>query len=187
MTQRTSPYRARPGCPSDPRRALDGWETLRTSAVGGEVDPFGGSGPGHGSRRPQAWRSRWGAEPDPPRGPWSVLEPLGEPAWRHRSGVRRVDRRRGLLVDRDRVLRLDPPGAVETLTGPADASVFRVRLHTRPSRSGGPLFSLHPGASRCPYLVTRLRFPGGLTGLCLAVPVPLILLFSTNTANPPRP
>ena len=61
------------------------------------------------------------------------------------------------------------------LSGPADghelasaASGCRVRLHHPRQVLGCPLFSLHPGASRCRYLVTRLRFPGANPFVCQA-------------------
>ena len=46
---------------------------------------------------------------------------------------------------------------------PLRLGVLRACLHARPTCSGCPLVSLHPGASRCGYLVPGCRFPGCLS------------------------
>ena len=58
------------------------------------------------------------------------------------------------------------------------ASVVRVCLHPRHPHSGCPLFSLHPGANRCRYLVNRLRFPGEFRDALWGPPVEWPLLIS---------
>lgn len=50
------------------------------------------------------------------------------------------------------------PGPVDGPELVSATLVVRVCLHPRHRLSVSPLFSLHPGASRCGYLVTSCRF-----------------------------
>lgn len=98
---------------------------------------------------------------------------------RHRAPGRRASTRRGttahhrrsVSVARGHALRISQgvragmcgglPGAwLAAYRSVSATSVLRACLHTRVPYSGCPLFSLHPGASRCPYLINRLGFPG---------------------------